>query len=184
MALNPRKRLWKEAVMSYILMWAHEIFGIGLGEPMTSQALDHFATEARSHKTARDRHAIWYESLRDLVVQEMVRQGISERRTAQGSTHYQLVPNLAMGKEENGVKGYYRLVEVYGQEWVDNYITVVETTIPEHTEVSYSLDKSELHTSELLDITSLLGNKPTFEVGPPTKRVKEDKSRNAHKRRE
>ena len=198
---NPRKRLWVEAVRHYIAEWL-AIYGFNICQKTNKEMLDFFASKARTRKTARDRNAVWYEQLRDYIVKQMLLLGIAERKTAYGNTHYMLEPNKTMGKDEAGMRRFQNLIDVLGLDEAEKLVNITVRHIPTHeveitvrdprfhngeeqtqtesvaesTETEYTF-VSEGSTKELLYWTVVMGNKPSFEVGPAPKRVKEGKQR-------
>jgi len=199
--VNPRKKLWVEAVTHYIVFWL-STRGLNISQKATEEMLDFFSGKARERKTARDRNAVWYEKLRDYIVKQMLHMGIAERKTAHGNTHYMLEPNKTMGKDEAGMRRFQNLIDVIGLEEAEKLVNITVRHIPayeveisvrdprfhngeeqtqtesveESTETEYTF-VSEGSTKELLFWTVVMGNKPSFEVGPAPKRVKEGKQR-------
>jgi hypothetical protein len=192
---NPRRKLWVEAVRNYIAMLL-SANGFNTVQKANVEVLDFFAVNAR------DRNKVWYEGFRDYVVGQMLRQGISERKTEYGTTHYMLVPNLTMGKDEDGMRRFQNLIDAIGLEEAEKLVSITLRlypvyellrlirdplhhdgeeqqrieTVEEAVETEYTfVGKGD--TKQLLAWTVAMGNKPSFEVGPATKRVKEDKER-------
>lgn len=200
---NPRKKIWVEAVTAYIQR-ALSIYGCNLlSAIMPNELLDFFASKARERKTAKDRNGVWYEHLRDTLVTQMLRQDIAERKSDYGNTHYMLVPNLKMGKGEAGEVKYLALVELVGVNWAKQLVNITSWDIPKHivrvtvtdprVDGGKEIKDDEVHeeetvteysfigegsTTELLWWTVALGNKPTLDIGPASKRVKAGKERN------
>jgi hypothetical protein len=198
---NPRKKLWVDAVRIYIVSWLM-IYGLNIASKATVEMLDFFAGKARERKTAKDRNAVWYEGLRDYIVKQMIRLGIAERKSEHGITHYMLVPDLTMGKNEAGMRRFQNLIDIIGIEEAEKLVNVTERHFPaydvevtvrdprfhdgeeqsqtesveELTDMEYTF-VSTGSTMELLFWTVALGNKPSFDVGPAPKRVKEGKQR-------
>jgi len=199
--VNPRKKLWVEAAIHYIVFWL-STRSLNIAQKATEEMLDFFAGKSRERKTARDRNAVWYEQLRDYVVKQMLLLGLDERKTKYGNTHYMLAPNLTMGKDETGMCRYQSLIDVIGLDAAEKLVNITVRHIPaydveitvrdphfyngeeqiqmesveERTETEYTFVGSG-STRELLYWTVVMGNKPSFEVGPAPKRVKEGKQR-------
>jgi len=198
---NPRKKLWVEAAKHYIVYWL-EIYGFNVCQKATEQVLDFFAAKSRERKNARDRNKVWYEELRDYIVKQMLLQNVVERKTEHGSTHYMLVPTLTMGKDKVGLAKFQSLVDLVGIVEAFMLVNVTVRHIPAY-EVKIAVRDPRFHggeeltqtesvkecteteytfvgtgsTQELLFWTVAMGNKPSFEVGPAPKRVKEGKQR-------
>jgi hypothetical protein len=198
---NPRKRLWIEAAKKFILKWL-SVYGLNICQMATLKVLDFFAAKSRERKNARDRNKVWYEQLRDYVVKQMLLQGIAERKTEYGSTYYMIEPNLTMGKDKDGTRRFQNLMDVVGLVEAEKLVNVTvrhipahevkvtvrdfrfqggkvqsqTETVPERAEWEYTFVSSG-STAELLFWTVAMGNKPTYDVGPAPKRVKEGKKR-------
>ena len=202
MAVNPRKKIWIEAFTSYITSWLL-IYGFNVVEKSSVLVLDFLASKARERKTARDRNAVWYEGFRDYIVKQMELQGITERKVEYGTTHYMIMPNTTMGKDEAGMRRFQNLIDTLGLKDAEELVNVTVRYIPEH-EVEVNVrdprynngremtqtDIVEAHSvteytfvgegdpEQELRWTIAMGNKPSFDVGPATKRVKQGKKRN------
>jgi hypothetical protein len=200
---NPkaRKQIWVEAAKHFIAIRL-SVFGFNVVEKVSEEMLDFFASEARKRKTTRDRNEVWYEKLRDYIVKQMLLLGLAERKTYQGSTHYMLEPKTTMGKDKVGLAKFDKLVDLVGIVEAYKLVTVtirhipthdvevtvrdprinkgVAQTVKEHVEAGSETEYTFINagsTRELLFWTIVLGNQPTFQVGPAPKRVKEGKLR-------
>lgn len=200
-APKSRKQIWIEAAKNYIVTLL-SAYGFTFLQKSTLELLDYFARKARTRKTARDRNAVWYEQFRDYNVAQMLLQNIAERKTALGNTHYMLEPKTTMGKDKAGLAKFDKLVDLVGVVEAFKLVTVTVRHIPAH-DVEITVRDPRIHkgvaqtttepeeahfeteytfvnsgsTRELLFWTVVLGNQPTFQVGPAPKRVKEGKQR-------
>jgi|GEM_PF-1860088 len=199
---NPRKKLWVEAVKHDIAFWL-SIYDYNIFQKVSLEILDYFASKARVRKNAKDRNKVWYEGYRDYVVKQMILSELTERKTVHGATHYMLVPDLKMGKDVDGMRRFQNLIDIIGFTEAEKLVNITVRHIPayevevtvrdprihdgeEQTQTEQVLERieaiytfiSEGGTRELLFWTVVLGNKPSFDVGPAPKRVKEGKKRN------
>lgn len=200
---DPAKKGWKKAVEAFIqeVMLAHK--GENGTASLKLDGLMLLIRAARNRKRDMNRAKTWYESIRDIVVAQMLKRGLNELYV-NSRTFTQLVPDLKMGKGDAGEKRFTALVKKYGHEWVVQHVMVVRSMVPAmrvetitndprvkkgepqpgHLQAKAFIETEytfvgEGTTEEKLEWTVAMGNKPTFEVGPVPDRFKQGKERNA-----
>lgn len=164
---------------------ADRIVATALSAATPDETLSILGTAIRKYRTAKNRMEVVAKRLTDVAIRTMENYNQEELRVSR-RTFIRLNRTFAIPSTDKGQAAYDRLVESFGQSFVDRLYTTTEEMVPATTVTSFSLDEAvleSLDTAVAREVARTLDLTIKLDVVDVPKRVKEGKPRGKRKRK-